>query len=54
MAGSEMQKLGPNILKRMHDPNWEVRDTAIELLTTVANFSIYSKLNKTENKKRRK
>lgn len=42
MAGSEMQKLGPNILKRLHDPNWEVRDSAIELLTTVANFSIYS------------
>lgn len=42
MAGSEMQKLGPNILKRMHDPNWEVRDSAIELLTSLAKISIYS------------
>lgn len=43
MSGSDMQKLGPIVLKRLHDPNWEVRDSAIELLTSTAKISMLSK-----------
>lgn len=42
MSGSDMQKLGPMILKRLHDSNWEVRDTVLELLTSIANISFKS------------
>lgn len=42
MSGSDMQKLGPIILKRLHDPNWEVRDTAVELLASTAKISMTS------------
>lgn len=42
MSGSDMQKLGPIILKRLHDPNWEVRDTAVELLASTAKISMLS------------
>lgn len=43
LSGSDMQKLGPVILKRLHDSNWEVRDSAMELLTSMANISLLSK-----------
>lgn len=43
MAGSDMQKLGPMILKRLHDPNWEVRDSTVELLASIAKISMFSK-----------
>lgn len=43
MTGSDMQKLGPVILKRMHDNNWEVRDSTLELLSSIANISMLSK-----------
>lgn len=43
LAGSDMQKLGPMILKRLHDSNWEVRDSVLELLTSMANISLLSK-----------
>lgn len=43
LSGSDMQKLGPMIVKRLHDSNWEVRDSVLELLTSIANISVYSK-----------
>lgn len=35
--------LGPIIVKRLHDLNWEVRDSALELLTSIADISYCSK-----------
>ncbi|XP_055324880.1 uncharacterized protein LOC129579171 [Sitodiplosis mosellana] len=40
LSGSDMQKLGPMIVKRLHDSNWEVRDSVLELLTSIANISL--------------
>lgn len=42
LSGSDMQKLGPTIMKRLHDVNWEVRDTVLELLASMANISLAS------------
>lgn len=42
LSGSDMQKLGPMIVKRLHDSNWEVRDSVLELLTSIANISLVS------------
>lgn len=42
LSGSDMQKLGPLIMKRLHDSNWEVRDTVLELLASMANISLAS------------
>lgn len=39
LAGSDMQNLGPVILKRLHDTNWEVRDSTLEVLATTASIS---------------
>lgn len=39
MEGSEMQNLGPVILKRLHDANWEVRDSSLEVLATTASIA---------------
>lgn len=39
LAGSDMQNLGPVILKRLHDNNWEVRDSTLELLSATASIS---------------
>nr|CAD7400461.1 unnamed protein product [Timema poppensis] len=43
MGGSSINQLGPLIHKRMHDVSWEVRDSALELLHTIATIS-YLKL----------
>lgn len=42
LSGSDIQKLGPMIMKRLHDSNWEVRDTVLELLASMANISLAS------------
>lgn len=39
MQGSGMQCLGPMILKRLHDKEWEVRDSTLELLTSMVAIS---------------
>lgn len=43
LAGSDMQKLGPMILKRLHDNNWEIRDSVLELLASISSISVLSK-----------
>lgn len=42
LSGSYMQNIGPIIVKRLHDNNWEVRDSVLELLASVANISLLS------------
>jgi len=43
LQGSALVCLGPIIVKRMHDTMWEVRDTTLELTTSIANISRISK-----------
>lgn len=38
-----MENLGSMIMKRLHDINWEVRDSTIELLTSMVTISGLSK-----------
>lgn len=37
-----MENLGPTVMKRLHDSNWEVRDSTLELVTSMATISIFS------------
>lgn len=39
LTGSDIENLGPVILKRLHDNNWEVRDSTLELLAATASIS---------------
>ncbi|XP_022209775.2 uncharacterized protein LOC111065718 [Drosophila obscura] len=39
LQGSALVCLGPIIVKRMHDTTWEVRDTTLELTTSIASIS---------------
>ncbi|XP_017074716.1 uncharacterized protein LOC108110239 [Drosophila eugracilis] len=39
LQGSALVCLGPIIVKRMHDTMWEVRDTTLELTTSIASIS---------------
>ncbi|KAH8359263.1 hypothetical protein KR093_005498 [Drosophila rubida] len=39
LQGSALVCLGPIIVKRMHDPTWEVRDSALELAISIASIS---------------
>lgn len=43
LHGSGMERLGPTVLKRLHDINWEVRDSTLELLTSMSKIAIFSK-----------
>jgi len=43
LQGSALVCLGPIIVKRMHDTMWEVRDTTLELTTSIASISRISK-----------
>lgn len=43
MQGSAIETLGPTVMRRLHDTNWEVRDSTLELLAAVSNISIFSK-----------
>lgn len=45
IEGSDMEKLGPTIYKRLHDNSWEVRDSVLEMLHTIIEISSKSKLN---------
>ncbi|XP_057318159.1 uncharacterized protein LOC130663104 [Microplitis mediator] len=36
---SHMNNIGPTLYKRLHDGNWEVRDSALEVLHVIANIS---------------
>lgn len=40
---SSFAALGPLIVRRLHDLNWEVRDSALELLTSIADIACCSK-----------
>lgn len=42
LSGSYMQNMGPIIVKRLHDSSWEVRDSVLELLASMANISLLS------------
>lgn len=42
-SDSHMNEIGPTLFKRLHDPNWEVRDSALEVLNTIATISEDSK-----------
>ena len=43
LQGSGLKQLAPIIIKRFHDLEWEVRDSAIELITSIAEISHTSK-----------
>ncbi|XP_076292857.1 integrator complex assembly factor Brat1 [Lasioglossum baleicum] len=36
---SHMNEIGPTLFKRLHDVNWEVRDSVLEVLNTIAAIS---------------
>ncbi|XP_012539663.1 uncharacterized protein LOC105838551 isoform X2 [Monomorium pharaonis] len=38
-SDSQMNEIGPTLFKRLHDPNWEVRDSVLEVLNTIATIS---------------
>ncbi|CAL1678631.1 unnamed protein product [Lasius platythorax] len=38
-SDSHMNGIGPMLFKRLHDPNWEVRDSVLEVLNTIATIS---------------
>lgn len=40
---SHMKEIGPTLFKRLHDVNWEVRDSVLETLNTIAVISEDSK-----------
>lgn len=39
LEGSGLQKIGPIIIRRFYDVEWEVRDSAIELISSIAEIS---------------
>ncbi|KAG4077805.1 hypothetical protein HA402_011234 [Bradysia odoriphaga] len=41
LQGSGMERLGPTVVKRLHDINWEVRDSTLELLTAMSTIAIF-------------
>lgn len=43
LQGSGMEELGPVIYKKLHDSSWEIRDSALELLTSMVELSKMSK-----------
>lgn len=44
VKGSGMECLGPMIMKRLHDKDWETRDSTLELLTSMVAISELSRL----------
>lgn len=40
-SDSHMNEIGPTLFKRLHDPNWEVKDSVFEVLNTIATISEY-------------
>lgn len=44
MECSGLEELGPTIAKKIHDQHWEVRDSALELLQSIAEMAKCSKL----------
>ena len=45
VEGSGMENLGPVIFKKLHDNAWEIRDSALELLSSMVRISETSKYN---------
>jgi hypothetical protein len=42
-SDNHTNEIGPTLFKRLHDPNWEVKDSVLEVLNTIAMISEYSK-----------
>lgn len=42
-SDSNMNELGPTLFRKLHDPNWEVRDSVLEVMNTIAIISEDSK-----------
>lgn len=42
--GSPINELGKLIYDKLHDPHWEIRDSALELLLVCTDISFVSKL----------
>ncbi|EZA54607.1 hypothetical protein DMN91_006727 [Ooceraea biroi] len=40
-SDSQTNEIGPTLFKRLHDPNWEVKDSVLEVLNTIATISEY-------------
>lgn len=40
---SHMSEVGATLYKRLHDPNWEIQDSVLEVLNTIAVISEHSK-----------
>jgi len=38
-SDSHMNEIGPTLFKRLHDSNWEVRDSVLELYSTLSQQS---------------
>lgn len=43
VSDSSIQTVTPMLYKRLHDMQWEVRDSALEILQTIAEISHISK-----------
>ena len=43
LEGSPIQDLGSVIMQRLQDPNWEVRDSVLELVHVMASIAVFSK-----------
>lgn len=43
ISGTSIELLGPTIMLRLHDVNWEVRDSTLELVTAIATIADVSK-----------
>jgi hypothetical protein len=44
LQGSTIDQVGPILQKRLHDTNWDVRDSALEVLQVVTGIAEISKL----------
>jgi hypothetical protein len=44
LQGSTIDQVGPILQKRLHDVNWDVRDSALEVLQVVTGIAEISKL----------
>lgn len=42
LKDSALDILGPTVARRLHDKNWEVRDSALELLGAMGQISVVS------------
>lgn len=43
VEGTSFDCLVPLLYKRLHDPNWEIRDSCVEVVTVIADLADSSK-----------